>query len=280
MPLEVGSVIPFQFTVRDAGGTLVNPTTISVTITRPDGTSPAVVNPTNPPAVTGIFPVDHTATMVGLYWAAATTTGPTDVSPAQSFYVHAPSDTVTIVALADCKEHLRISGTGDDDKLRRMLVTATSMCEKRTGRWRRATVTETHDGGRSQLLLREPNIVSITTVTESGTALTAGDYVLDRAAGLLTRGSSTSPSCWAWGIQNVAVAMVAGPDDQVIPDDIQLGVKELVRHLWDTQRGGMELPAGGAESGFGDFGVNTFSIPRRVLELWHPWMRDLPRGFA
>lgn len=265
MPLEVGSVIPFQFQVKDSNGNLINPSTISVTITRPDGTT-TLNSPTNPPAVTGIFPVDHTSTMTGLYYAVATTTGPTDVSPPQSFYVSSPETDTTLVSLADFKTHMRITSTGDDELLRTKLVAATSLLERESKlRWRRTVVTaETHDGGELAVSLWKLPVQSITTVVESGITLSASDYVANFPAGMLYRGSTQAPRAWLWGLQNVIVTYVAGPEGNIADADVRDSVMEAGRYLWQAQRGASAIPSQG-----GDFEQLTpEGVPFRLIMYW------------
>jgi len=278
MPLEVGSVVPFEFRVFNADNppVLINPTTIAVTITLPDGTtktSPTDFTIPNPPAVAGIFPIDFTSTIPGTYYGVATITGPIDVSPPQSFYVSPAGADVSVVALADFKTHLNIPSTSTtaDEELRTTLVTATEVAERWTDRrWRRAVITaETHDGGACHLALWESYPLSVTTVVESGTTLSPADYVLDINAGILWRGTTTTGLRWRWGRQNIAVTYVAGPPDGLVPTPIRQGIMEMARHLWQAQRGPGRLPLGEGEDVF----FEGFAIPRRAVELWQSYQR-------
>lgn len=263
MALEVGSIIPFQFTVRDAAGVLTNASAIVATVTAPDGTTttPATANPT-----TGVYTVDVTATMHGIWSATAATTTPTDVSPAQSFYVEALAATVTPVSLADAKAHLRVTNTSQDEQVRVMLVAATRVVEKWTGRtWVRESATETYDGGRSAVVLRRSPVRAVTTVTESGNALTASDWFLRGDAPILVRGTQTGVSTWAQGTQNIAVTYVAGPQD--VPPQVREAVKRVTAALWTSQRGGGDLPDGV------DLGLPTSFVTSEVRALLEPLRR-------
>ena len=55
----------------------------------------------------------------------------------------------------------------------------------------------------------------------------------------------------------------------VVPASIQQGAKEVIRHMWETQRG-----HSGARPGFGDEDLlptaSGFTIPRRAMELLAP----------
>lgn len=270
MPLELGSVIPFQFTVTDATGALVNASTISATVNLPDGTT-VVRTPTN--VGTGTYNLDEPATMVGTWWAVATTTSPNDVSPAQSFYVDATSETVTFVSLADAVEHLRVTNSSNHEQVRRHLIAATKAVEDYTGRkWRRTTITdERHDGGRTALILRASPVQSVTSVAENGTAVASGNWFLRSDAPIVVRGSTTGPIDWAPGEQNIAVTYVAGPPGGLVPWAVRQGCLEWCRSMFEAQRGGGSLPEG-AE--FMDISVTSASaIPREVETLLQPYGR-------
>lgn len=263
MALEVGSTIPFQFTVRDAAGALVNAVAIAVTVTAPDGTTttPATGNPS-----TGIYTADVTASMHGTWSATAATTTPTDVSPAQSFYVEALAATVTPVSLADAKAHLRQTNTSQDDQIRVMLIAATRIVEQWTGRtWVRETATETYDGGRTAIPLRRSPVRTVNTVTESGTTLTVTDWFLRGDAPILVRGTTTGPGTWAYGQQNVSVTYVAGP--QEVPAPVREAIKRVLAALWTSQRGGGEMPDGV------DLGLPTSFVTSEVRALLEPFRR-------
>ena len=172
-----------------------------------------------------------------------------------------------IVTTADIKTHLQITVSSYDTELGNFCLAASDACEAYTGRvWRSTTVTaELHDGGQPFLRLRTVPVASVTTVVEYGTTLTAADYVLDGRLGWLYRGGPTTPLCWLDGRQSIAVTYVAAPPGPV-PYTITHGVLEMVRHLWETQRGGTGLPRTGPDGEWDP--SHAYSIPRRVAELW------------
>ena len=69
------------------------------------------------------------------------------------------------------------------------------------------TIVETHDGGGSVILRKTP-VISVTSITENGSALT--EFLPNLSAGILYRGSSYSPRPFACGFQNVTVTYRAG----------------------------------------------------------------------
>lgn len=60
------------------------------------------------------------------------------------------------------------------------------------------------------------------------------------------------------------------------PKPVQLGTLELIRHLWDTQRGPAAMGLSGDEEG--GRGFIGFAIPNRVRELIEPWAAGSIRG--
>jgi hypothetical protein len=268
----LGQPVPLRALVYDSAGELDDATTVTLTITLPDGTTatPTVVSP---PAVTGTYVYDYTPTMAGLHAVRWVFGGTNASAPAvDGFYVD-PITVPPLASLAEAREQCRVYATTDDVLLQRYLRVASSHCERRTRVWRRQTLTATKDGGEPFVQLRRP-IISITTVTESGTSVDGTGYTPILEDGQLYRGSSTSCGLrWAWGRQNIAVTYVAGAAAGIVPDEIRQGVLLLVEHLWNTQRGGANVPRNNGGSNW-DLPVG-FTIPNAVLEQWDPWIEEL-----
>lgn len=166
--------------------------------------------------------------------------------------------------VTDLRTHLN-TPAADTATLQAFLDAATGIAEQYTGRkWTPQTVTQVADGGRTAIILTTGPVQAITTVTESGTTLTTGQWTTDLAAGILYRGGATSPTTWACGRQNVTITYQVGPATE--PPTVRHAILELARHLWDTQRGGSQLPR---QQGAGDDWDprQGYSIPRRVAEL-------------
>lgn len=78
------------------------------------------------------------------------------------------------------------------------------------------------------VLSRRPGI-SITSVTEDETALTADDYELEKGSGILRRlDGSDNPSCWA--AAKIVVVYTAGW--ATVPDDLKLAATKLAAAFW------------------------------------------------
>jgi hypothetical protein len=268
--IESGETYQLPRLETRSAGTLTDADALpTVSIVKPDGTiaSPA---PTAAHAGVGLYDASYTTAAPGLHgyvWSAAISAQP--VRQSGTFYVDAASFG-SIVSLQDARLALPVMSTANDELLRAYLVSATDTCEEHTGlTWRRTTITsELHDGGTWYVRLRKAPVLSITTVTVFGSAIT--DYTLNPRTGNLYRGTSLYPSTWATGRQNIATTYVAGPADGIIPGPIRDGVTELVRHRWDQLRGGTGLPR---ESGTDDTWnpSSGFYVPNRVREMWDPY---------
>jgi hypothetical protein len=127
--------------------------------------------------------------------------------------------------------------TSDDrEELRSMCAAATSAVQNDLHRVLiRTVVTETHDGGCSAIFLRKTPVSSITSVTETGTALaTTGQYVVNGRLGILYRGSQQAPYRFDGGLQNIEVTYVAEPEE--LPEFVRKVVKNTVIKMWQASR--------------------------------------------
>lgn len=261
MIYDLGDVVALGIELRDGDGTLANATAVTATFTLPDGTTStgSVLNPS-----TGSYTVDWTPTMAGRHTVRWVATGSNAAAYTDTFDVRDTSD-VPVVSVAEAKRHLNITVTTYDDELRRFLDVATDLCENYAGRaLRRRSITETHDGGKPSVLLRWSPVLSVTTATDDGTAVT--DYLIEPESGVLWRDEDASID-WVGAKRGVSITYVAGYTSP--PADVQQAVLEALRHLWTTQRGAMNArnPLGGDEYASG----TGWSLPRRVVELLEPY---------
>lgn len=266
--IDLGDVYRVTVTVRDADGNLADPATATLTVTLPDGTaaSPAV---TLPPTETGTLVVDYTTTQAGRHAFRMVTTGPA-TAYSDVFDVR-PADPGYIVSLADAKRHLNIPAarTTDDEELRSFIEAVTAVVERYAGAVLRAPHTQTFDGGREAVALAHTPILSVTSVTESGTVVGASGYHLDEDSGVLVRLAGRFRSRWLAGAANVTVTYTAGR--QVIPANITHAALIILKHMWETQRA-----SGGGRPGLSEevagpatymANPSAYAIPYRALEL-------------
>lgn len=187
--------------------------------------------------------------------------------------------TAPIVSLEETKEFLNIPATTttSDDELERFIAAASAMWIRRIGQPSTATFTETHDGGRSTIILDHSPVQSVASVVESqgggvshtlsqvtlATSESFGpwDYTLDASTGVLTRRASGSAIPFASGSGNISVTYTSGYES--VPEDIEHAILLLVLHLWQTQRGGQA----GRQSADEWNPAFAFTWPSRVEEI-------------
>lgn len=187
-----------------------------------------------------------------------------------------------IVSLADAKRHLRMTTTADDAELTDTIAEATAIVEDIIGPCLARVITdESHDGGTENITLRTTPIVSVESVTV-WVAQTPYVHTYDplavnttfhtfgwRAAGPYESGtivftSSGFPVPSFIGRQNVLVSYTAGRSS--LSPTIVRGSKELIRHLWETQRGrSMGRPVPGYDEQLTTT-ASGYTVPNRVLE--------------
>jgi len=188
-----------------------------------------------------------------------------------------------IVTLTQAKTQLNIptADTDDDAELTTFIAAASQMIVNRVGAVAGSpTVDEWHDGGSTDILLRnEGPVQSVTSVTESygsvvytlsqvtldsGSVTTPFGYTVDLDLGLLVRRAAGVAVPFADGEANIHVTFVAGY--ATTPPDITQACLVLVQHLWETQRGG------GLRPGRAPMETVGFSMPNRVMEILEPYI--------
>jgi hypothetical protein len=269
---DLGETYPATVLVRDENSTLVNPTTITFTFTRPDATTDTPT-PANP--ATGTFQYDEPLTQFGLWRFRAVSTGPA-TAYADAFNV-VSSDWPAFVGLAEVKNHLNIaaSNTTHDEELRGFVLSASAVVEDIVGTVARKTYTETYSGrGETAILLRHRPVLSVTSVTVNGSAVT--DFSCTEH-GILSRASTYSALTWPRGVDNVAVVYQAG---RVAPPwNVLNATKELIRINWRPQTGGnYSVFDGGRGDDFGQGAEPAeirlgFFVPNTVMQRLQPSAR-------
>ena len=164
------------------------------------------------------------------------------------------------------------TNTDLDEELRRFIDAASDLAENYVGcvLGRQVFTDELYDGNTDIIRLRNPRAMSITSVYESGTLLSSDNYSLDptgQRISRITTGSIAGPNyfgIWAPGANNVKVSYISGFINP--PSAAKQGVLEIVRHLWQTQRGAMSVISRN-QTGDDFYPGSTYSLPRRCMEL-------------
>lgn len=180
---------------------------------------------------------------------------------------------MSVLTLAEAKAHLNITDSGSDAELQTFVDAAEAALAARVGPLGPVTTSARVAGGGRTLLLPVAPAVSITSVTPvGGTALTLSDLYLDQTGGTVAY-ISDSPFTSYW----YDVVYVAGRALNACPDDLLMADKELLRHMWTTQR-----PSGRFASPLADTAANTIPgaayLLFRVEALLAPYLPGI--GFA
>jgi hypothetical protein len=276
---DLGEVIVRSVQFTDANGNPIAPDAPpTYTVTLPDGT--AGVSPSVIAGGTGEYYVNYVTTTPGLhldFWTGSISGLVSKFAP-DSFNVRSTA-IGSVISLAEVRRHLRIysSDPERDEELRDFLDTVIELCEAHTNRtYRRQVVTESHDGGKTGVLLFKSPVQSITSVTENGSTVAASGWFPKLSAGVLYRGTPVAPFRWLPGIENVTVTYVAGAP--VVSAKVRQAVKVALAHLWAMQRGGSGLPGIVTNDGT-EYSTNApaWSLPREVEQLLDD---DIAPGFA
>lgn len=172
---------------------------------------------------------------------------------------------MSAIPLAEAKSHLSISDSTHDIALQAKLDAAEAAIVKKCGPLSASSVTERVTGGGSGLVLRTTPVVSLTSVTPvGGSAYTVADLMVDTSAGVVEWVSGSSFTSGRYDV-------VYSAGRSTLPSDLKLGVLELVRHMWETQRGPTRRPGSQSADGYANsIPGAAHSFPFRVVELISP----------
>lgn len=265
MAIDLGDVHTLTH-LHVVNGALADAGTMSLLLTRPDGTV-VTVTPVTSTGV-GRYRHDHLTAQVGRHTARWVGTGANPGAAVDVFDVR-PADPGYVVSLADVKAQINVDtyDTEHDDELRSMIEAATEVAEDMVGPVVVRTRTEVHAGG-PLLVLHHAPVVALTSLTPihpTAVAYLPVDLDLDGATGIVRRldgGGFGGP---------VRVVYIAGR--RSVPASIVEGVKLIAAHMWDTQRG-----HAGARPGFGEDDLMSapgrgFLVPHRAMEAFRPHLR-------
>lgn len=189
-----------------------------------------------------------------------------------------PADPQFIISLDDAKNALSITAPmtpANQDDLRLYVAAATPIIEDIVGAVVPRTITQIADGNQWAISLWEKP-VTIVKVLEGGLAseILPGDYVVDYNAGIISAGRVYAPRRFMPGFNSVSIQYTVG--QQVIPPNIRLATRELVRHMWQL---GHQSNRNASQPQMADaWTPSGFAVPRRVIELCSPSERV--GGFA
>lgn len=168
------------------------------------------------------------------------------------------------------KVHLNIKTGDNDGEIEAVIAAAEVAIAERVGPLAPTAVTVRVRGCLLALRLPVTPAISLTSVTPvGGTALTLSDLYLDADAGLVTYNSGD-------GFAEAFYDVVYQAGRAVCPDDLLMAVKELVRHMWATQRGGSQRPGSQPSDALSNsLPGSAYTFPFRVEQLIAPHLQAL-----
>ena len=269
---DLGDKVYLTWNTVDSSGAAVNPGTVTLNITQPDATTSSVTTATS---TTGTYTASFLPTQVGRHILAWSATGTYPQAFSDIFEVRDIND-IGIVGYDEVLEFLNIpTASANENEVRRFIDASTDLAETYVGQvlGRRTFTNELYDGGTEFIRIRNPKAISITSVYENGALVSSSNYVLDYTGQRLYRiGSGTlyatnSYGYWTAGMNNIKITYVAGYVNP--PMSAKQGVLEIIRHLWQTQRGAINVMSR-TNSGDELYSTPTYSLPRRAMELLDP----------
>ena len=269
---DLGDKVYLTWNTVDPTGAAVNPGTVTLNITLPDASNVSVTTATS---TTGTYTASYLPTQVGRHIIAWAATGSYPQAYSDIFEVRDIND-IGICGYDEVLEYLNIpSASANENEVRRFMDAATDLAETYVGQvlGRRTFTNELYDGGTEFIRIRNPKAISITSVYENGVSVPSSNYVLDYTGQRLYRiGSGTlyatnSYGYWTQGMNNIQITYGAGYVNP--PMSAKQGVLEIIRHLWQTQRGAINV-MGRTQTGDELYTGSTYSLPRRAMELLDP----------
>lgn len=263
----------------DGSYSLATPTTLVLTVQRPDLTLQAYAAPTADSL--GTYHQDVPAAdlgQVGHYQYKWVSTGPGAGVAAGSFDVADPFD-VSLLSLQDAKDMLNISQatTTYDAEIQSWIDAIEAGLERLTGGplVNRTVVerAEICEGG-AAILVRKRPLVSVTSIADpTGAAVSTADVDLDPNSGVIRRRLA-----WPWwtAYRWVTVTYVAGWGVPT-PPAFNRAAAIILDHLWQTQHGPSTRPSMAGDETGTDYGLG-FAIPNRAAELLAPYAAETGAG--
>ena len=257
------------YVTTDAG--VAATATVTCTITLPDGTT---ATPTPTTSATGTYSIEYAPSQAGTHyvrWVADAIGG-----SAAEDDVFEDSFTVSIstnsyISLDEAKGFLNIASTDDDAELGEYLEYACDLAQQiaQTQFARKTVSAEKHtvNGSKTRLDLRFRPVLSVTTVTERGTTLTADtQYTTDLRWGSLYRMSGTyDRAFWSCGTNAVSVTYVAGY--VIIPPPVRFATLQILEHLWQNQRAGNPLAGGFRQQNEYPGAGQVWNVPNKARDI-------------
>jgi len=273
MSVEVGSVYRSTLAVTNSVGALIDPATQTLTVTLPDQTT---VTPGNTRDSLGTFHADYTIIQEGAHKFVWVTTGPVT---SRTDYVNANAFR-SIVGIDEVRAYISYTTTDKDSILRAIMASATDLAEGIAGSCVQRRYVNEIVSGYSAQVLRLPHaplptasaVETITSVWPGGPSWVTADVIAYPASGTVEAKSMIPFWYGPWQVTYTAGRLV-------IPERIQLAVKEIVYDMWALQRpfGVDSYELGPDETSRYEAALAQYDIPPHAKSLLE---KEAQPGFA
>ncbi len=166
---------------------------------------------------------------------------------------------MAIITATDLKSYLEIIGTGQDTLLGNIATRANSLIQAFLNRnIEAADYTEKHDGGDNFIIVKNPPINSISSLTDNGTAVSTSDYVYYSDSGIVKLKNKYFTNL----LQGVEISYNGG--FSTVPDVIVEATLEIGAIIYK------ETDAGEGRLGKGSLSMNqigSIQINRRISPI-------------
>ena len=172
---------------------------------------------------------------------------------------------MSVLTVPEAKKHLNIEVGTYDDEIQDVIDAAEAAIAQRCGPLEPTVVTTRALGNGGTIALPHYPVVSLTSITPEGsTALDISGVYADSVNGVLSYSNGAT-----FATSTHTVVYTAGRAS--CPPDLLMAVKELVKHLWQPQRGGSKRPGtGGGDSYSNTVPGAAYAFPFRVEQLIAP----------
>jgi hypothetical protein len=272
----LGAPVRLTASFYDMFATLVDPSTVSVNLNLPNGTT---VNYTAVRDSTGVYHYDYTPAATGIYDYWFTGTGSNAATQAVDTFTVVPSASTALISLADAKNQLNKAATSinplssDNSEILGFITAASEIVNKLCGYSRPTSFTEystpkwnalaTPNNVYASLVVRRLPLWTVTSIVPQfyGGALSLTGLVTDLDAGIVY---IPITSLVVGYIGPVAITYQAGRAS--VPVVLQEATMLIVQGMWESQRGPAMKPMMGDDSMVMAPGVGQY-IPARALEM-------------
>lgn len=266
MSYDLGDVVTLTFEVKN-DGLLVDAGSVALTITKPDATTetPVVTHPS-----IGIYQAEYVPLTAGPYGVRWVATGVNARALTDFFDVRA-SDPPLLFSLVDAKRMLAKVTSADDENIRELLESTTSIVEGIVGPVVRRSVTEVvgANGAYAHFVTSLNPIISIQSIAPIGKGLPTyivDDFDIDYNLGVVRSKLGRA----FWGPQRVVYTV----GRSYVPAAIRDAGRMTLRWLWSFQLGPHSGPRDRTQATSG----LSVELPKPVIELLRPYART--GGFA